>query len=152
MEKRFDIIHEFYTNFFTAKTNLMKTSQRLIEPMGVSFASWQLIAHISVFTETNHRGMTTAELAGDLLISRQAVLKQLKCLMEEQLILIQENENDKRSPYYCLSDKGNEWCEHMVKEIYGDWMLESMKDFSLAEIKAATNILIRLTKFKYYVD
>lgn len=147
MDQRFDIIHEFYTNFFMAKTNLMKINQRMIEPIGISFPSWQLIAHLAVSNENNNnRGMTTAELAEDLLISRQAVLKQMKSLMEEELVVIKENETDKRSPYYCVSSKGDELCQYVIEEIYGEWMLESMKDFTDAEIRAASKILIHLTK------
>lgn len=147
MEKRFEVVHDFYTNFFTTKTNLMKTSQKMIEPIGINFSSWQLIIHISVSSQNNNRGMTTSELAEDLIISRQAVLKQMKCLLEEGLVTVQENETDKRSPYYCISDKGEELCRYVVEEIYGDWMMESLKDFSLAEIQVATKILTHLTKF-----
>jgi len=35
----------------------------------------------------------------------------------------------------------------VVEEIYGEWMLESVKNFSNAEIQAATKILAHLTKF-----
>lgn len=147
MEKRFEIVHDFYTKFFTTKTNLMKTSQKKIEPIGINFSSWQLVMHLSVYFEDNNRGMTTSELAEDLIISRQAVLKQMKCLLEEGLVTVQENETDKRSPYYCISDKGEELCRYVVEEIYGEWMLESVKDFSNSEIQAATKILAHLTKF-----
>lgn len=147
MDERFNTIHKFYVNFFTAKTNLMKSNQELIEPVGINFSSWQLIAHISV--STNTKGMTTSELAEDLLISRQAVLKQMKCLIDEELIVVNENEIDKRSPYYCISPKGLELFERVIEVIYSDWMLDSMKDFTSDEIEAATKILIHLTKFKY---
>lgn len=147
MEKRFDIVHDFYTKFFTTKTNLMKTSQKRIEPIGINFSSWQLVIHLSVFCQENNRGMTTSELAEDLIISRQAVLKQMKCLLEEELIVVQENNADKRSPYYCVSEKGEELCQYVVEEIFADWMMESLKDFSTDEIQAATKILAHLTKF-----
>lgn len=150
MDDRFNIIHEFYTSFFTAKTNLMKINQKVIEPTGINFSSFQLIAHISV--ATNEHGMTTAELAEDLLVSRQAVLKQMKCLLEEKLIITNENEKDKRSPYYCISEKGKAVFEQIIEEIYSDWMLASMNDFTTEEIKAATKILIHLTKFKYHAN
>lgn len=150
MDERFKIIHEFFTNYFTAKTNLMKLNQKIIEPVGISFSSWQLIAHISV--ATNEQGMTTSELAEDLMISRQAVLKQMKCLVEEKLIITNENESDKRSPYYCISAKGMVLFERVIEEIYSDWMLSSMKDFNDYEIKAATKILMHLTKFKYCIN
>lgn len=147
MENRFKIVHDFYTKFFTTKTNLMKTSQKKIEPIGINFSSWQLVIHLSIFCEDHNRGMTTSELAEDLIISRQAVLKQMKCLLEDDLIFIEENQNDKRSPYYCISPKGEELCQYVVEEIYGDWMLASMKDFSSEEIQSATKILTHLTKF-----
>ena len=147
MEKRFEIVHDFYTKFFTTKTNLMKTSQKKLEPIGINFSSWQLVMHLSVFFKDNNRGMITSELAEDLIISRQAVLKQMKCLLDEELVYVQENQADKRSPYYCVSPKGEELCQYVIEEIYGDWMMESMKDFSSAEILAATKILTHLTKF-----
>lgn len=147
MENRFEIVHDFYTKFFTTKTNLMKTSQKKLEPIGISFSSWQLVIHLSVYFKEHNRGMTTSELAEDLIISRQAVLKQMKSLLAEELVYVQENLEDKRSPYYCVSPKGEELCQYVVEEIYGDWMLESVKDFSSAEILAATKILTHLTKF-----
>lgn len=147
MEKRFEIVHDFYTKFFTTKTNLMKISQKKIEPIGINFSSWQLIIHLLVFFEEHNRGMTTSELAEDLIISRQAVLKQMKCLLDDELIFVKENQVDKRSPYYCISPKGEELCQYVIEEIYGDWMLASMKDFSNAEILSATKILTHLTKF-----
>lgn len=153
MDKRFEIINQFYTNFFIAKTNLMKTSQKLFEPTGINFASWQLVIHISVFsTNNNNKGMTTSELAEDLQISRQAVLKQLKCLVDEKLVIVTENEIDKRSPYYCITDKGAELCRYVIENIYKDWMLQSMEGYSIEEIQAATNILMNLTKFKHCID
>lgn len=151
MDKRFEIINQFYTNFFIAKTNLMKTSQKLFEPTGINFASWQIVIHISVFG-VNNKGMMTSELAEDLQISRQAVQKQLKCLLNEELVVATENKIDKRSPYYCLTDKGAELCRSVIENIYKDWMLQSMEGYSSEEIQAATNILVSLTKFKHCID
>lgn len=146
MAERFDTIHEFFTYYFKARTNLMKINQRLIEPTGLNFPSWQLVIHIATHEKYEKQGMTTAALAADLLITRQAVQKHMKSLLDEGLICIKENESDKRSPYYCLSDQGDALCQRVLDEIYGEWMLNSMKDFSDAEIENAMKIMIHLTK------
>ncbi len=146
MANRFDIIHEFYTYYFKAKTNLMKINQALIEPTGLSFPSWQLVIHIATHEKDKQQGMTMAELAADLLITRQAVQKHMKSLLEEGFICIKENNQDKRSPHYCLSLQGEDLCQSVLENIYGEWMLDSMKEFSLEEIESAKKILIHLTQ------
>ncbi|WP_245831253.1 MarR family winged helix-turn-helix transcriptional regulator [Wohlfahrtiimonas larvae] len=124
----------------------MKINQALIEPTGLSFSSWQLVIHILTHEKYEQQGMTTAELAEDLLISRQAVQKHIKLLLEDEVLCVRENTNDKRSLYYCLSPKGEELCQSVLDEIYRDWMLDNMKNFSVAEIQQAMKILTHLAK------
>lgn len=144
MTERFNIVHGFFEDYFKAKTNLMRISKKLIEPIGLSVSSWQVISQIAL--SSDQQRMTMAELAEDLLISRQAVQKQMKSLIDDGFIHIEENDKDKRSPYYCISPKGEELCEYLLNKIYGGWMLKSMERFSDSDIQNATKILTYLAR------
>lgn len=143
MDRRFDTILGFYRNFFIAKTNLEKINQKLISPIGINLKAWQVLTLIHFYDDEE---CTTAIIAETLIISRQAVQKQIQVLIGEGLVCVEENLKDKRAPYYRISPKGIELSDYVVKEIYSDWMLQTMDGVETEAIEDASQLLKHIAR------
>ncbi len=135
---RIELLHHFFRNFFLAQAYLKKTDKILVEQQGISFSCWQLITVIRLYSPQK---ATTSLMAETLSISRQAIQKHIQHLIKDGLVEMVENKEDKRSPFYILTLKGNNLCDYMVKNVYEKLMEHAFEHLSDEEIITATNLL-----------
>lgn len=81
---------------------LLHWGDRLVEPLGLTSARWQMLGAIALAQMP-----LTAPLVGEAMgVTRQGAQKQLNLLLEQGLVEARPNPVHRRSPLYALTPRG----------------------------------------------
>ena len=81
---------------------LLHWGDRLVEPLGLTSARWQMLGAIALA-----EAPLTAPQVGDTMgVTRQGAQKQLNLLLEQGLVEVKPNPAHRRSPLYVLTAQG----------------------------------------------
>lgn len=142
-EERKTITQNFFVELFRATANLRSINKELVEQQGIRFTSWQIIALI--WLNDPEKPVTIVNIANSLAITRQAVQKQIKLLISQDIVHPLVNHEDKRSPQYALTEKGIAITHQIQTNVYETWMENAFKNFATKEIQDASKLLNALT-------
>ena len=89
---------------FRVNGSLIEWGDRLVAPLGLTSARWQMLGAIALSAQT----LTAPQLAASMGVTRQGAQKQLHLMLADGLIEQIPNPRHQRSPRYRLSGKGRE--------------------------------------------
>lgn len=81
---------------------LLHWGDRLVEPLGLTSARWQMLGAIALADSP----LAAPQVAQAMGVTRQGAQKQLNLLLEQGMIEALSNPAHKRSPLYSLTPKG----------------------------------------------
>ena len=124
---------------FRLNAQLLNQGDRLVAPLGLTSARWQVLGAIALAGEPQ----TAPQIASAMGISRQAVQKQLNVALRGGLIESSPNPRHERSPLHTLAEKGRAaYDEAMVLQRV--WVEAMAKDLSLSQLQGALEVLSAL--------
>jgi DNA-binding MarR family transcriptional regulator len=83
---------------------LLHWGDRLVEPLGLTSARWQMLGAIALADVP----LTAPQVGEAMGVTRQGAQKQLNLLVEQGLVDSQPNPAHRRSPLYVLTQRGRE--------------------------------------------
>lgn len=121
---------------FRLNGRLLASGDKLVEPLGLSSARWQVLGAIN-FAETPQ---PVAWLARSMGLSRQGVQRIANELEKEGLVSFEPNPNHRRASLVVLTEQG--------RAIYADadrrqteWVNELSQAFDLSELECALKVM-----------
>ncbi|MCC7462855.1 MAG: MarR family transcriptional regulator [Gammaproteobacteria bacterium] len=81
---------------------LLHWGDRLVEPLGLTSARWQMLGAIALA----QRPLTAPQIGDAMGVTRQGAQKQLNLLLEQGLVETRLNPAHSRSPLYALKPRG----------------------------------------------
>ncbi len=81
---------------------LLHWGDRLVEPLGLTSARWQMLGAIALAGAP----LTAPQVGESMGVTRQGAQKQLNLLLEQGLVEAHPNPAHRRSPLYVLTPKG----------------------------------------------
>ena len=81
---------------------LLSWGDRLVEPLGLTSARWQMLGAIALAGTP----LTTPQVGEAMGVTRQGAQKQLNLLLEQGLVQAHPNPAHRRSPLYVLTPEG----------------------------------------------
>lgn len=81
---------------------LLHWGDRLVEPLGLTSARWQMLGAIALATTPQ----TAPQIGETMGVTRQGAQKQLNLLAEQGLVEARPNPAHRRSPLYALTPRG----------------------------------------------
>lgn len=121
---------------FRLNGRLLASGDKLVEPLGLSSARWQVLGAIN-FAETPQ---PVAWLARSMGLSRQGVQRIANELEKEGLVSFEPNPNHRRANLVVLTEQGH--------AIYADadrrqteWVNELSQAFDLSELECALKVM-----------
>lgn len=81
---------------------LLQWGDRLVEPLGLTSARWQMLGAITLADAP----LTAPQVGEAMGVTRQGAQKQLNLLLEQGMLQSRPNPAHKRSPLYSLTPKG----------------------------------------------
>jgi DNA-binding MarR family transcriptional regulator len=82
---------------------LLHWGDRLVEPLGLTSARWQMLGAIALADSP----LTAPQVGQAMGVTRQGAQKQLNLLCDEGMLEARSNPAHKRSPLYSLTPKGH---------------------------------------------
>jgi DNA-binding MarR family transcriptional regulator len=83
---------------------LLQWGDRLVEPLGLNSARWQMLGAIALADKP----ITAPQVGSAMGVTRQGAQKQLNLLLEQELVESHANPAHRRSPVYELTPLGRE--------------------------------------------
>ncbi|MNX25867.1 MarR family protein [compost metagenome] len=83
---------------------LLQWGDKLVEPLGLSSARWQMLGSIALAG----RPLTAPQVGEAMGVTRQGAQKQLNLLLESRLVSSHANPAHRRSPLYELTPRGRQ--------------------------------------------
>lgn len=87
---------------FRLNGTLLHWGDRLVEPLGLTSARWQMLGAIALAVAP----LTAPQVGEAMGVTRQGAQKQLNLLVEQGLVEAHPNPAHRRSPLYALTPKG----------------------------------------------
>ena len=81
---------------------LLHWGDRLVEPLGLTSARWQVLGALALAGEP----LTAPQVGGAMGMTRQGAQKQLNLLLEKGLVEAHSNPAHRRSPLFALTSEG----------------------------------------------
>ncbi len=83
---------------------LLQWGDRLVEPLGLNSARWQMLGAIALA----NKPVSAPQVGSAMGVTRQGAQKQLNLLLEQGLVVSRANPAHRRSPIYELTPLGRE--------------------------------------------
>ncbi|KRC73087.1 MarR family protein [compost metagenome] len=90
---------------------LLQWGDKLVEPLGLSSARWQMLGSIALA----ERPLTAPQIGDAMGVTRQGAQKQLNLLLEAGLVSSHANPAHRRSPLYALTPRGRQLYQRAEK-------------------------------------
>jgi DNA-binding MarR family transcriptional regulator len=87
---------------FRLNGTLLHWGDRLVEPLGLTSARWQMLGAIALAGAP----LTAPQMGEAMGVTRQGAQKQLNLLLEQGLVEVRPNPAHRRSPLYALTPQG----------------------------------------------
>lgn len=130
------VMTELVLETFRLNGRLLASGDRLVEPLGLSSARWQVLGAIH-FAETPQ---PVAWLARSMGLSRQGVQRIANELEKDGLIAFQPNPHHRRASLVVLTDTGRETYA-VADRRQTEWANAISRDFGIDEIQCALNVM-----------
>lgn len=95
-------ISDIALTVFRLNGTLLHWGDRLVEPLGLTSARWQMLGAIALANSP----LTAPQVGEAMGVTRQGAQKQLNLLRDEGMLESRSNPAHKRSPLYSLTPKG----------------------------------------------
>ena len=136
-----DAVTEIILSVFRLNALLLEHGDRLVQPLGLTSARWQVLGAIALAGESQ----TAPKIAAAMGVTRQGVQKQLNLAVAEGLIESHPNPRHQRSPLHALSAKGQvAFTDAMALQRV--WAKSLVKGLPLPELQAAKQVLASLER------
>jgi DNA-binding MarR family transcriptional regulator len=93
-----------FLDIFRANANLVAAGDRLVAPLGLTSARWQVLGAVAMAPVPQ----TVAHIARDMGLARQSVQRLVNELVEAGLFEMRDNPHHRRAKLVCLTPKGKE--------------------------------------------
>ncbi len=121
---------------FRFNGTLLHWGDRLVEPLGLTSARWQMLGAIALAGTP-----LTAPQVGEVMgVTRQGAQKQLNLLLEQRLVEAHPNPAHRRSPLYALTSEGLA-LYRQADALWATQAAELAKSVPAAQALAATQAL-----------
>lgn len=121
---------------FRASSSLIAAGDRLVAPLGLTSARWQVLGTI-VAAE---RPQPVAWLARDMGANRQNIQRVVNDLQREGFVCTAPNSHHRRALLVVLTEKGRKAFEQAI-ELQTPWMNRLAADIEVDDIKAMQRVL-----------
>ena len=101
-DSRADAISQIALTVFRLNAELLQWGDRLVEPLGLTSARWQMLGAIALADAP----LTAPQVGAAMGVTRQGAQKQLNLLLEQGMIAAHANPAHQRSPLYSLTPMG----------------------------------------------
>lgn len=118
---------------------LMESGERLVRPLGITAARWQVISSVARAAQPG----PVAHVARDMGLSRQSVQRVADDLMKTGLLEYRPNPHHKRAPLLMLTERGREAFEAATQKQVA-WANSLAGGMKPANIRAAVKLLRQL--------
>ena len=115
---------------------LLHWGDRLVEPLGLTSARWQILGAIALSGEP----LTAPKIGEAMGVTRQGAQKQLNMLAEQDLVEARPNPAHRRSPHYILTPQGLA-LYRQADALWANQAVDLAKVLSSAQASAATQAL-----------
>ena len=126
---------------FEANGQLLAAGDRLVAPLGLTSARWQVLGAIDAGSEQ----LSVADLARRLHVSRQAVQRITNELVDAKLLTFADNPRHKRSPLVRFTGRGRTVYEEALA-LQRPWAEALAAGLAPEQIEAAIETLEQLLK------
>jgi DNA-binding MarR family transcriptional regulator len=91
-----------FLDIFRANANLVAAGDRLVAPLGLTSARWQVLGAVAMAPVPQ----TVAHIARDMGLARQSVQRHVNELVDAGLFEMRDNPHHRRAKLVCLTPKG----------------------------------------------
>lgn len=134
-----DALTALILSLFRANNLTLTWGDRLVAPLGLTSARWQILGAISA----TERPQPVAWLARDLGANRQNVQRIVNDLAEEGLVAFEPNPHHRRAQLVVLTEKGRQTFDAAIR-LYEPKVNALAEELSLEDIEAAQRVLLSL--------
>jgi DNA-binding MarR family transcriptional regulator len=127
---------EIVLEAFRLNGRLLAAGDRLVEPLGLSSARWQVLGAIH-FAETPQ---PVAWLARSMGLSRQGVQRIANELEKEGLVAFEPNPHHRRANLVVLTEQGREVYQAAERRQI-EWVNALSRDFTVDDIQCALKVM-----------
>lgn len=127
---------ELILRIFRVNGGLLLAGDRLVSPLGLTSARWQLLGGISAASEPQ----PVVQLARDIGVSRQAVQRLANELEREGIVAFRPNPRHKRAKLAVLTARGQELFEAALT-LQRPWTEDLRQGLAGAQVAAACSVL-----------
>jgi len=131
-----DTVTEIILIVFRLNARLLEQGDRLVQPLGLTSARWQVLGAIALAGEPQ----TAPQIAGAMGVTRQGVQKQLNLAVTEGLVEAHPNPRHQRSPLHVLSATGQAAYDDAMA-LQRVWAKSLGRGLTLSELQSAQQIL-----------
>jgi DNA-binding MarR family transcriptional regulator len=124
---------------FRLNATLLDHGDRLVAPIGLTSARWQILGAIALAGEPQ----TAPQIAQTMGVTRQGAQKQLHLACQEGLVLAQPNPRHARSPQYELTPHGCAVYERAIR-LQRAWCQDLLEHLDTTELPVALSTLAAL--------
>ncbi len=136
-----DLLAEIMLLVFRVNDSLLRQGDEKVAHLGLTSARWQILAAVALAPVPR----SAPQLARRLGVSRQGAQKQLNLLLQDGLLEAIANPNNRRSPFYRLTDKGEEL--HLeTLALRRDWAAELAEPLDETQLDSTRRLLKKLAQ------
>lgn len=136
-----DALTSLILDLFRLNNLLLAGGDRLVAPLGLSSARWQILGAI-VAAE---RPQPVAWLARDLGANRQNVQRIVNDLQKEEVVAFEANPHHRRAQLVVLTDKGRQTYDAAMR-LQVPWINRLSDELLLKDIETACRLITTLKK------
>ncbi len=137
--KSIDTVTEIILIVFRLNARLLEQGDRLVQPLGLTSARWQVLGAIALAGEPQ----TAPQIAVSMGVTRQGVQKQLNLAVAEGLVEAHPNPRHQRSPLHALSATGQVAYDDAMA-LQRVWAKSLGQGLTLPELQSAKQALTAL--------
>lgn len=134
--KSIDAVTGIILSVFRLNAQLLDQGDRLVKPLGLTSARWQVLGAIAMAGEPQ----TAPQIATAMGVTRQGVQKQLNLAVTEGMIELHPNPRHQRSPLNALTAKGQAAYDDAMA-LQCVWAKSLGQGLPLSELQSAKQVL-----------
>ena len=134
-----DALTDLMLDLFRATGLILTAGDRLVAPLGLTSARWQLLGAIV----SAERPQPVSWLARDLGVNRQNVQRIVNDLHKDGLVAFETNPHHRRAQLVVLTDKGK-WAFDAAMDLQAPWVNELADGLLVKEIGTVRRIVTAL--------
>jgi len=126
---------------FRLNAKLLQWGDRLVEPLGLTSARWQMLGAIALADAP----LTAPQVGAAMGVTRQGAQKQLNLLLDQGMLESRSNPAHKRSPLYSLTPIGRA----LYARVDALWRVQAARlaaSIPAAQLEATTQTLVTILR------